>query len=336
MQNESGFFPGYTLVIVSIVFLLAAGCLGTATPEPVASQTPSAVPTASSPVPTMEPMRPHYLPSYYDSLYMMQRNLPDTMTLALPTYLPDGFFFYSGSSALRTGDKSPESPGYCIFTYQRGQDDWVTIREVPRDTAACPDKPVFEAAAPGSLLANKGATGELYWGSDAWCLNLSGTLPQNELEKIAASVEPVPYREGVMPPYEYQPPAHPLVGTFAVNRSATANGETITLRSLQCTLDACTAMILLGEDPALPVTPAPVVTLPPTNPDLQAEWRVDGGRPLLTMPGGGFSFNATHVFWKIEPLPKDSRELSLTVSRMRGVSGPWVITVPLGNATGTR
>jgi hypothetical protein len=232
---------------------------------------------------------------------MMQRNLPDTMTLALPTYLPDGFFFYSGSSALRTGDKSPESPGYCIFTYQRGQAEWVTIREQPRGPVTCPDKPVFEPAAAGSLLANKGATGELNWGNDAWCLSLSGTLPKNELEKIAASVEPVPYREGVMPPYEYQPPAHPLVGTFAVNRSATANGETITIRSLACGPDS----------------------------------RGDGGRPLRTMPGGGFMFNATHVTWKIEPLPEDSHELVLNVSRMRGVSGPWVITVPLATGTGT-
>jgi hypothetical protein len=283
----------------------------------------------------MEPMRPHYLPSYYDSLYMMQRNLPGTMTLALPTYLPDGFFFYSGTSALRPGEKSPESEGYCIFTYQRGQEEWVIIREQPRGPATCPDKPLFEAAAAGSLLANKGATGELNWGSNGWCLVLFGTLPRKELETIAASVEPVPYREGVMPPFEYQPPAHPLVRAFAVNRSATANGETITIRSLECRPEACVVKILLGENPESPVTPAPVVTLPPANPDLQAEWRVDGGRSLLTMPGGGFMFNTTHVTWKIEPLPEGSRELTLNVARMRGVSGPWVITVPLDTDTGT-
>jgi len=280
-------------------------------------------------------MRPHYLPSHYNSLYLMQRNLPGNMTLALPTYLPDGFFFYSGTSALRTGDKSPESPGYCIFTYQRGQEEWVTIQEQPRGPATCPDKPVFEPAEAGSLLANKGATGELNWGSDTWCLNLSGTLPRKELETIASSVEPIPYREGVMPPYEYQPPAHPLVRTFDVNRSATANGLTITIRSLACGPEACMVKILLGEDLKSPVTLAPVVTLPPANPDLQAEWRVDGGRPLLTMPGGGFMFNTTHVTWKIEPLPEDSHELALNVSRMRGVSGPWVITVPLDTGTGT-
>lgn len=323
-------------IIVIVIFLvMAAGCLGPATPAPGASQTPSPVPAALSPVPPMKPMPQHYLPSYYNSLYMMQRNLPGTMTLALPTYLPDGFFFYYGSSALLPGDKSPQSPGYCAFTYQRGQEEWVTISEQPRGPATCPDKPVFEPASAGSLLANKGATGELFFRSDAWCLNLSGTLPRKELEKIADSVKPVPYREGVMPPYEYPSPPHPLVRTFAVNRSATANGETITIRSLQCTPDACTVMILLGEDPESPVTPAPVVTLPPPDPDLHAEWRVDGGRPLLTMPNGGFSFNKTFVFWKIEPLPEGSRELSVSFSRMRGVTGPWVITVPLNAGSDT-
>jgi hypothetical protein len=53
------------------------------------------------------------------------------------------------------------------------------------------------------------------------------------------------------------------------------------------------------------------------------------------MPGGGISYNETSVFWKIEPLPEDSRELSVNFSRMRGITGPWVITVPLDAGTGT-
>lgn len=335
MQAGSFVLKRETIVIAITVmaFVLVAGCLGPAVPTPEASQTPSPVPM--SPIPTTVSPPHHYLPSYYNSLYMMQRNLPGNMILALPTYLPDGFFFYSGTSALRSGEKSPESEGYCIFTYQHGQEDWVTIREQPRGPATCPDKPLFEAAAVGSLLANKGATGEVNWGSSGWCLSLTGTLPQQELEKIAASVQLVPYREGVVPPYEYQPPAHPLVRAFAVNRSATANGETITIWSLECGPDACVVKIRLGADQTLPASPAPVVTTAPPGPDLHAEWRVDGGRPLLTMPGGGFMFNTTHVTWKIEPLPEGSRELSLNISRMRGVSGPWEITVPLDNATGT-
>jgi len=335
MGTGSSLLTRVTIVAVIIVItgILAAGCLGTPVPAPETSQTPFPVPPPPTPTSVSPPH--HYLPSYYDSLYMMQRNLPGNMTLALPTYLPDGFFFYSGTSALRTGDKSPENPGYSTSTYQRGQKEWVTIKEQPRGPVTCPDEPVYEAAAAGSLLADKGATGELRWGSSGWCISLTGTLPRNELEKIAAAVQPVPYREGVMPPYEYQPPMHPIVRTFAVNKSASASGQVITIRSLGCGPEACVVEMLLGEDRKSPVTLEPVVTLAPPNPDLQAEWRVDGGRPLLTMPGGGFAFNATHVTWKIEPLPEGSRELSLKVSRMRGVTGPWEITVPLDNSTGT-
>ena len=46
-------------------------------------------------------------------------------------------------------------------------------------------------------------------------------------------------------------------------------------------------------------------------------------------------FNSTHVTWKIEPLPEGSRELSLNISRMSGVFGPWEITIPLDTRTGT-
>ena len=90
--------------------------------------------------------------------------------------------------------------------------------ERSRDVRTCPDKSEFQVAEAGSLLANKGATGELSWGGDGWCYSLSGSVPREDLEKIAASVKPMPYREGVIPPYEYQPPAHPLVRTFSVNR----------------------------------------------------------------------------------------------------------------------
>jgi len=47
------------------------------------------------------------------------------------------------------------------------------------------------------------------------------------------------------------------------------------------------------------------------------------------MPGGSITFNTTFVSWKIEPLPEDSRELSVNISRVRGISGPWVIVIPL-------
>jgi hypothetical protein len=325
---------GGTTLLLSAAFVIvitlgaAAGCLG---PD-------SSLPGASPISPTMlPPLPPHYLPLYTSSLVEMQKNLPPDMTLSLPQYLPEGFFFFSGTLA-QGNWISPQGEGYCLFTYHRGQDEWVDLMERSRNSTKCPDEPEYQRAEAGSLLAVHGGTGELWWGGDGWCYNLSGSLPREELEMIAASVKPVPYREGIIPPYEYQPPAHPLVRTFTVNRSTTVKGLTITVESLRCTPDTCTALIGLGAGVLPAVSPASTVvvqpTLPPVNPDLHAEWRVDGGRPLMTMPGGGYMFNETSVIWKIEPLPEDSRELELNISRARGNFGPWRISIPLQNNSG--
>jgi hypothetical protein len=162
-------------------------------------------------------------------------------------------------------------------------------------------------------------------------------LSKEDMEKIAASVHPVPYREGVLPPYEYQPPPHPLVRNFTFNRSVSAQGVTITFETLRCAPDSCIAEIRLGvASPPAFVAPTGV-TPPPVYPDPHAEWRVDGGRPLLKMhSGGGYrpEGETTLTFWNIEPLPADSRELEVNFSRVNGVFGPWVIIVPLESLAG--
>jgi hypothetical protein len=264
----------------------------------------------------------------------MQKNYEPGRNIALPTFLPEGFFFFSGELAQGYW-KSASREDYYSLTYHRGQDEWIDLQKESRNSTTCPDTPGYQAAEGGTLLALHGGTGEMRWASDGWCYILSGTLAQEELEKIAASIRQVPYREGVMPPYEYQPPAHPLVRSFTLNTSSAAKGLTITLASLQCTPDACTARFSLPDTPLTPSdSPSPVVTFPPANPDLHAIWRVDGGRPLMTMPGGGIMFNTTSVYWKIEPLPEDSRELSVNISRARGIFGPWQISIPLQNNSG--
>ena len=319
-------------VFIVMTLIAASGCLDQKTTAPVPT-------LATNPVPPPHP--PHYLPLYTSSLVIMQKNLEmqkdqlPGMTLSIPTYLPEGFFFYDGT--LAQGNLiSPQSEGYCSFTYQRGEDEWATLTERSRDAGNCPDEPEFQIAEAGSLLANKGATGELYWGGDGWCYNLSGSLPREELEKVAASVEPVPYREGVIPPYEYQPPAHPLVQSFSVNRSSTTNGVTVTVESLTCTPEMCRAKIRVDSGTSPSLSPAPVVTtMPPAGFSPHAEWRLDGGRPLRTMPGGGKMFNATSIYWKIEPLPATSRELSVNFSRVNGIAGPWQVSIPLRNSSGT-
>jgi len=53
------------------------------------------------------------------------------------------------------------------------------------------------------------------------------------------------------------------------------------------------------------------------------------------MPGGGKRFNATSIHWDIEPLPETSRELTVTFSRVNGITGPWLINIPLDNRPGS-
>lgn len=324
-------------IILALFLVAMAGCLEQRALPPAASPE---VASTSVPLPAGHP--PHYLPLYTSSLIVMQKNLEmqkdqlPGMTLSTPTYLPEGFFFYFGTLAQGYLIAPQSNDGYCSFTYQRGEDEWVTLMERSRDVRTCPDKSEFQVAEAGSLLENKGATGELSWGGDGWCYSLSGSVPREDLEKIAASVKPMPYREGVIPPYEYQPPAHPLVRTFSVNRSSTTNGVTVTVESLTCTAELCAAKIRVGTGSSPSVSPAPVVTtMPPVGSSPNAEWRVDGGRPLRTMPGGGKRFNTTSIHWDIEPLPETSRELSVTFSRVNGITGLWQVSIPLDNRSGS-
>lgn len=304
--------------VLILFFIAAAGCL-----EPGIS-----IPVAPPPSATVPPPH-HHIPFYYSSLYTMQKNLALVTTLSLPTNLPEGFFFDTGTQVEESGEDLLDE-GYYSFSYRRGQEELIYLREQSRNSSKCPDKPEYQTAEGGKTLTQREGTGELSWGRDGWCYILSGALPQKELEKIAASVEPVPYREGVMPPYEYQPPAHPLVRKFSVNRSSMAKGVTITVESLDCTPDTCTAKIRLGAALLPSITPSPVLTtMPPVGAGPRAEWRVDGGRPLMTMPGGGMTFNATSITWKIEPLPADSRELSVNFSQVNGIRGLWCIVVSL-------
>nr|WP_319377397.1 hypothetical protein [uncultured Methanoregula sp.] len=326
MQAGSPFPLSGTVLVIVLLFVAAAGCLDTASKTPADSPAPT-------PQPAANPHPPHYFPLYTSSLYVMQKNAPPGQAFSLPTFLPEGFFFTFGS--LPQGPiENPFGSGEFYFTYSRGKDEEVILVEQFRNSTKCSDKPVFQPAVEGSLRAARKETGELSWGDRGWCYMLTGTLPREDLEKIGASVQPVPYREGVMPPYEYVPPARPLVGKIPANVSLSTGREMVTVDSLQCTPEACTVMIRISDNTPPPATPSPVVTLPPANPDLHAVWQVDGGRPLLTMPGGGYSYNTTYVFWKIEPLPEGSRQLTVNFSSVRGISGQWQLSIPLQNHPG--
>jgi hypothetical protein len=275
------------------------------------------------------------MPISFFSLLDMQKNLAPDIPLALPVYLPEGFFFRSGNMAQTTRADGADG-GKFSFTYNRGQDEWITLTEQSRNSTVCPDGPEYRLMDAGKSMTRGSGSSELTWARYGWCLTLSGILPREELEKIAASVQPVPYQEGILPPFEYQPPAHPLTGNFTINRSATMHGITITVESLQCDPDACTAQVRLGVASPPAFTAPPEITVPPVSPEPHAEWRVDGGRPLLMMPGnGGYrpEGETTLTFWKIEPLPEGSRELTANFSRVKGISGSWMITIPLDQSS---
>jgi len=311
------------LVILVCVLSAGAGCAGPGTPM---NASPSASPSIPPPHPPM--------PLYVFSLSDMQKNLASGVTLSLPTSLPDGFFFTNGMVG-RTSWDDPADTGTFWFTYTRGQDDTVTLTEQSRNSTACADGPEYRPMEIGKTRTQKPGSSELTWARSGWCFTLSSTLSRKEMEAIAASVQPVPYREGVIPPFEYQPPAHPLTGNFTVNRSAADQGITITIETLRCVPEGCTAEVRLGISSPPAFSAPPEITVAPEPPEPHAEWRVDGGRPLLMMSGsGGYRPEGatTLTFWNIEPLPAGSRELTVRFSQVRGISGQWLIPVPLNQS----
>jgi hypothetical protein len=318
---------GAALVIV-LLFVVMVGCLEQRPSPPAASLAPAS--TLVTLAPTHPPM-----PYIFDSLLSIQKDLAPEITLALPAYLPDGFIFNHGTEA-RTSYEWPEHEGAYSFTYNRGQDEWLTLKEQPRNSTSCDNGPEYRSAVAGAALAAIGGAGELWWGSDGLCYNLSGTLPRDELEKVAASVQRMPYREGVIPPFEYQPPEHPLLRTITVNRSSTEKNVTITVEYLDCTVKKCRAVIRLGiPSPSMGIVPPPGGISPPVFPDPHAEWRVDDGRPLLKMSSIGYrpEGESTLIFWDLEPLPDNSRELVVNFSRVKGINGPWLISIPLQDSS---
>lgn len=317
-------------VVIVLLFVAMAGCLEQEPSPPVASPAPAS--TLVTLAPTHPPM-----PSIFSSLLSIQKDLAPEITLALPAYLPDGFIFNHGTEA-RASYGWPEHEGTYSFTYNRGQDEWVTLKEQSRNSTPCDDGPEYRSAVAGAALAAIGGAGELWWGSDGLCFNLSGTLPRDELEKVAASVQRMPYREGVIPPFEYRPPENPLIRNITVNQNSTEKNVTITVEYLDCTVKTCRAVIRLDiPSPPIDIVPPPGGISPPVFLDPHAEWRVNGGRPLLKMSSIGYrpEGESTLIFWNLEPVPEDSRELVVNFTRVKGISGPWLISIPLRDSSDT-
>ena len=164
-------------VVIVLLFVAMAGCLEQGPPPPAASPAPAS--TQVTVAPTHPPM-----PYIFSSLLSIQKDLAPDIMLALPAYLPDGFVFNPGTEA-RTSYEWPEHEGIYTFTYNRGQDEWLTLKEQSQNSTSCDDGPKYRAVVAGTALAANGGAGELWWGSDGLCYNLSGTLPRNELEMVS-------------------------------------------------------------------------------------------------------------------------------------------------------
>lgn len=323
-------FIGGIIVILAVSLAAVTGCITpiNAGPSAIPATPPPSTTTATTT--TTVPFQHGHIPFMSSRIMGMFNGLPNGVPLYLPQYLPEGFFFEDGSLT----DEYRVPPlyeGVCHVSYRRGQEENVFLEQASRNSTACKD--AMEYFIPGSEgVTNQRGYAELRWGSDGRCFVLASSLSREEMEKIARSVKPVIYAKGDVPLYEYQPPAHPLIRNFSMYQNVTTNKITITFESLACDAKACIAAVRLGVPPPQAASGSPMVTLAPANPKPHVEWRVDGGRPLRLM-NIGFSYrpegDTTAVFWNIEPLPEDSRELTLNISRVNGIYGPWLFTVPL-------
>lgn len=116
-----------------------------------------------------------------------------------------------------------------------------------------------------------------------------------------------------------------------VDRSVTADGITVTLEHIE--MDA------LGMKVYTFLTP-PGYRLPEEHPPYQyesfvinsvAEYSVDGGTvKRVDMPGGQFIKSGIRLKWdNLDPIPKDAKELTFTITRLGDWEGPWEFKVPL-------
>jgi hypothetical protein len=120
-----------------------------------------------------------------------------------------------------------------------------------------------------------------------------------------------------------------------INQSVTNAGLTVTLQSLELNAVSGTATIFYNP-PGLSVPegpnpdPSQVMKLDEFIRGAAAEYRIDSGEnKQLTRDGAIFNKNGITLKWKIDPVPLDAKELTLTVTNLGGLEGRWEFKVPL-------
>ena len=276
-------------------------------------------------------------PLFFTSLHSMQRVLDPENCLALPGYLPEGYLFSDGAWA-PTSDTGLRTVGY-----QRGNER-ITLYQQPLD------KGVFTSGSagavggaegpgiasnttiggePATLVAGKKT--ELFWSRDNVTFRLTGTLPAEEMIRIAESVHPAPYDPDTPPPYDYLPPANPMKKTFDVGQTVSADNRTVTFVSLDCNPERCEAVFLVDLVASPTIDPPPGGTSPPRSPDPVGEFWIDNSTPLRTTESYGYrgEGDGTLIFWRTDPIPSDAKVFHATFTQFREQHGLWEFSVDL-------
>jgi hypothetical protein len=327
------------ILILILTLLLTAACLLSAGCTVPAGN--SSADTSGDTVPADETGDPdistvpevQITPLFFTSLHKMQRTLDPENCLALPGYLPEGYLFSDGAWA-PTSDT-----GWRTVGYQRGNER-ITLYQQLLEKGAL-NLEAFGAEGPGiatnttiggepaTLVAGKKT--ELFWSRDDLTFRLTGTLPAEEMIRVAESVHPAPYDPDTPPPYEYLPPANPMEKTFDIGQTVSADNRTVTFVSLECNPDRCEAVFLVDLVASPTFDPPPGGTSPPRSPNPVGEFWIDNSTPLRTTESYGYrgEGDGTLIFWRTDPIPSDARIFHATFTQFREQEGLWEFGVSL-------
>ena len=118
-----------------------------------------------------------------------------------------------------------------------------------------------------------------------------------------------------------QPPAGVIERTIEVNESQTVNGITVTLKRVE----------LSFEEAKFYVSSKRPAGYLPSRHSAAAEYQLDNG-PIRNAGTGGFDFFEDRIdcLWvQVDPVAKDTKELTFTITRFGDTEGPWEFKIPL-------
>jgi hypothetical protein len=316
------------VLIVSILFICLAITIGCISND---------IPTAPTFLPTTEMTPPPGImtPAFFSSLHNMQGAFAPEITLALPYYLPSGYVFSQGSYSTQHGGRE--------VIYARGEELILFVQGSP---SGRPFDLEVDGVVENTMVDSTPAIfilgaerNQLRWGRYNLSFWLTGKLSEEEMLGIAESVRLAPYDEQMIPPYDYVPPANPLIAKITVNQTVLTNNITVTLISVDCSTDTCKAelRVNLPSVPVLPGTPDASGASEPLSvpPQPHGEIWTDNDCPVRIDPYTAYQpeDGTTFLFWSFDPISSKARVLHIRIDRFKEyleeIGGPWEFTVLL-------